>query len=38
VEKGTFGSHTFFLDKEIFFGKDKLIDLEDAIDRKIRGE
>ena len=38
VEKGTFGSPTFFLDEEIFFGKDKLIDLEDAIDRKIRGE
>ena len=38
VEKGTFGSPTFFLGEEIFFGKDKLIDLEDAIDRKIRGE
>ena len=38
VEKGTFGSPTFFLDEEIFFGKDKLIDLEDAIDRKIREE
>ena len=38
VERGTFGSPTFFLDEEIFFGKDKLIDLEDAIDRKIRGE
>ena len=38
VERGTFGSPTFFLDEEIFFGKDKLIDLEHAIDRKIRGE
>ena len=38
VERGTFGSPTFFLDEEIFFGKDKLIDLEDAIDKKIRGE
>ena len=36
VEKGTFGSPTFFLNDEIFFGKDKLIDLEDAIARKIR--
>ena len=27
VERGTFGSPTFFLDEEIFFGKDKLIDL-----------
>ena len=38
VERGTFGSPTFFLDEEIFFGKDKLIDLEHAIERKIRGE
>ena len=38
VERGTFGSPTFFLDEEIFFGKDNLIALEDAIDRKIRGE
>ena len=36
VEKGTFGSPTFFLDDEIFFGKDKLTDLEDAIETKIR--
>ena len=35
VEKGTFGSPTFFLDDEIFFGKDKLADLEDAIETKI---
>ena len=35
VEKGTFGSPTFFLDDEIFFGKDKLADLEDAIATKI---
>jgi 2-hydroxychromene-2-carboxylate isomerase len=28
---GAFGSPTFFVGKEIFFGKDKLTDVEDEI-------
>ena len=31
VERGTFGSPTFFVDGEIYFGKDKLRDVEEAI-------
>jgi len=31
VERGTFGSPTFFVDDEIYFGKDKLRDVEEAI-------
>ena len=31
VGHGTFGSPTFFVDDEIFFGKDKLRDVEEAI-------
>ena len=31
VERGTFGSPTFFIEDEIFFGKDKLCDAEEAI-------
>lgn len=31
VERGTFGSPTFFVGDEIFFGKDKLRDVEEAI-------
>ena len=31
VERGTFGSPTFFVGDEIFFGKDKLRDVEDEI-------
>src|SRR5262249_27370980 len=31
VERGTFGSPTFFLDDEIFFGKARLRDVEEAI-------
>jgi 2-hydroxychromene-2-carboxylate isomerase len=31
VERGTFGSPTFFVDDEIFFGKDRLRDVEDVI-------
>jgi 2-hydroxychromene-2-carboxylate isomerase len=31
VDRGTFGSPTFFVGDEIFFGKDKLRDVEDAI-------
>ena len=34
VERGTFGSPTFFVDDEIYFGKDKLRDVEDAIAAK----
>jgi 2-hydroxychromene-2-carboxylate isomerase len=30
VEMGTFGSPTFYLDGEIYFGKDKLDELEAA--------
>ncbi|MDA9451201.1 MULTISPECIES: 2-hydroxychromene-2-carboxylate isomerase [unclassified Bradyrhizobium] len=31
VERGTFGSPTFFVDDEIFFGKDQLRDVEEFI-------
>jgi 2-hydroxychromene-2-carboxylate isomerase len=31
VERGSFGSPTFFVGKEIFFGKDSLRDVEDEI-------
>jgi 2-hydroxychromene-2-carboxylate isomerase len=31
VERGTFGSPTFYVDGEIFFGKDRLRDVEEAI-------
>ena len=31
VERGAFGSPTFFVNDEIFFGKDKLRDVEDEI-------
>ena len=31
VERGTFGSPTFFVGDEIFFGKDRLRDVEDEI-------
>ena len=34
VERGTFGSPTFFVDEEIYFGKDRLRDVEEAIARK----
>jgi 2-hydroxychromene-2-carboxylate isomerase len=33
VARGTFGSPTFFVGEEIFFGKDKLRDVEDEIAR-----
>jgi 2-hydroxychromene-2-carboxylate isomerase len=32
VERGTFGSPTFFVGDEIYFGKDRLRDVEEAID------
>ena len=31
VARGTFGSPTFFVDDDIYFGKDRLRDVEDAI-------
>jgi 2-hydroxychromene-2-carboxylate isomerase len=31
VERGTFGSPTFFVDDEIYFGKDSLRDVEEAV-------
>ena len=31
VARGTFGSPTFFVGDEIFFGKDRLRDVEEAI-------
>ena len=31
VERGTFGAPTFFVDGEIYFGKDRLRDVEEAI-------
>ena len=31
VERGTFGSPTFFVDGEIYFGKDRLRDVEESI-------
>jgi len=34
VEMGNFGSPTFFVDGEIYFGKDKLVDVEEAILKK----
>ncbi|MBA58070.1 MAG: disulfide bond formation protein DsbA [Gammaproteobacteria bacterium] len=36
VERGTFGSPTFFVDNEIFFGKDRLQDLEHTIKTRRR--
>jgi 2-hydroxychromene-2-carboxylate isomerase len=31
VDRGAFGSPTFFVGKEMFFGKDQLRDVEDSI-------
>lgn len=31
VNRGAFGSPTFFVGKEMFFGKDQLSDVEDSI-------
>jgi len=31
VERGTFGSQTFFVGAEIFFGKDRLRDVEELL-------
>ena len=38
VEMGSFGSPTFFVDNEIFFGKDKLTDVEDEINNNKKRE
>jgi len=35
VERGTFGSPTFYVGNEIFFGKDRLRDVEDEIMRSL---
>ena len=37
VARGTFGSPTFFVGEEIYFGKDKLRDVEEEIMRHQRG-
>ncbi|HJM92859.1 MAG TPA: 2-hydroxychromene-2-carboxylate isomerase, partial [Alphaproteobacteria bacterium] len=34
VERGTFGSPTFFVGDEIFFGKDRLVEIEEEIERQ----
>ena len=34
VARGTFGSPTFYVGDEIYFGKDRLRDVEEAIDAK----
>jgi 2-hydroxychromene-2-carboxylate isomerase len=34
VDRGTFGSPTFFVDGDIYFGKDRLRDVEEAIAAK----
>ena len=33
VERGTFGSPTFYVGNEIFFGKDRLSEVEEAINQ-----
>jgi 2-hydroxychromene-2-carboxylate isomerase len=38
VQRGTFGSPTFFVGDEIFFGKDRLRDAEEMILAKTRGQ
>ena len=37
VERGVFGSPSFFVGSELFFGKDKLRDVEDEIERQKAG-
>ena len=34
VEKGVFGSPTFFVENEIFFGKDRLEEVESEIEKR----
>jgi 2-hydroxychromene-2-carboxylate isomerase len=35
VDRGVFGSPSFFVDDELYFGKDRLRDVEEAILRKL---
>lgn len=37
VSRGAFGSPTFFVGKEMFFGKDQLRDVEESIVEQTRG-
>jgi 2-hydroxychromene-2-carboxylate isomerase len=37
VERGSFGSPTFFIDDDIYFGKDKLDEIEAEIVNRLRG-
>jgi len=37
VTRGAFGSPTFFVGKEMFFGKDQLRDVEEAIVEQTKG-
>jgi 2-hydroxychromene-2-carboxylate isomerase len=37
VERGSFGSPTFFIDEEIYFGKEKLVEIEEEIINRRRG-
>ncbi|MCZ6503966.1 MAG: 2-hydroxychromene-2-carboxylate isomerase [Gammaproteobacteria bacterium] len=37
VEMGSFGSPTFYVENEIFFGKDKLVDVEEEINSRKEG-
>ena len=37
VERGSFGSPTFFVGDEIYFGKDKLAEVEEEIVSRLRG-
>ncbi|MEM9408963.1 MAG: DsbA family protein, partial [Acidobacteriota bacterium] len=34
VERGVFGSPSFFVGDELFFGKDKLVEVEEEIERQ----
>ncbi|MEE3086636.1 MAG: DsbA family protein, partial [Pseudomonadota bacterium] len=36
VERGAFGSPTFFVGDEMFFGKDRLLELEEEIVSQMR--
>jgi 2-hydroxychromene-2-carboxylate isomerase len=37
VERGSFGAPTFFVEDEIYFGKDKLVEIEVEITNRLRG-
>ena len=37
VERGSFGCPTFFIDDEIYFGKEKLAEIEEEITNRLRG-